>query len=190
MDPTDASPLAQKRFRFRSTSRFTLGMLACLLALAGQASSNSRLAAAAGTAWNLKQKVSENKEYLAAKRLQRLHDSQDLRPVEFVPTPALHSQLRYILEQGRNLAIYVPFPVMKFVKPDSSKKQRSSKAYVRGAMPWTPDSKLNLSVVPRVSNWLWVHSEYEMTHYLLERIAREMRIVPTAAEVSKLQTKQ
>jgi hypothetical protein len=29
-----------------------------------------------------------------------------------------------------------------------------------------------------------------MTHYLLERIAREMRIVPTAAEVSKLQTKQ
>jgi hypothetical protein len=145
--------------------------IACLLVVGSR---DSSAASAGANAWSLKEKVSETKEHLADQRLKDLANKMRGRPIE---TPALHPHLQIILARGRNLSIYIPFPLGRFVN-----KASSSKAYVRGAAPWEADPTQSLEIVPKASSWLWVHSEYEMTAYMLERIKREMRIVPTAAE--------
>jgi hypothetical protein len=146
------------------------------LLVVGSHDSMKRFAVGASTganAWSLKEKVTETKEHLADQHLQDLTSRMQDQTV----TPSIHPHLQAILTKGLNLSIYIPFPLGKFVA-----RGGSSKAYVRGATPWKADSALPLKEVPKASGWLWIHSEYEMTAYMLERIKREMHVVPTVAE--------
>ena len=102
--------------------------------------------------------------------------------------------LQEIARSGKNVSFFAPSPIAEFIKGlrhtnhnpargyvgtlNYTNEAEGKSAYVRGSIPLANAGR----ILSPVQTWLWVHCEYEMEMYILERMAKSMHLVENAVD--------